>query len=386
MSNNGYSYTKHLNKNDEYDDYDEYDDDNEFEYDENGNVREGFIFKKIKKGIQKTNNSIKDGMLKGVSKIIDPVKKTLGDPKKLFGPLIKPLEDTANNIFKDMTKGFDFLEDLFEDMIKIFEDLGKMILDGLKKGFAALTEWAESIFDEMMKGFKEIGEFFKTLFKAIKDGIKEVLDEINGFFQSLIDTLVNSFNSLINEVCKFFNNIGDTVTDGFNKAIGSMEKGFYDVLKWFKILFKKLEEIGKFFRKLLYYIRCGIKMIINFPKCVFIYVIDAIINLFMVVIWLISYMFQFEKQWLKFKKNSLDKYIKWPNNLTNTCFRCKNKKEEKEESAYDDIISHFMNTFQNMSWLSFGMFLFSILVMLYAVYIAHYYIGKNEGPMMMNNG
>lgn len=387
MSNNDKSYKRSLIRNE--DSYSDSDDDNnidsdsdneenELQLDEDGNIREGFIFKKIRRDAKKRANSMKNGITKGFKKILRPVTKQLNNPKKLFKPVLKPMEGFFKSLGKELNKGFDFLKDLFEEFGKILEDLGKMILEGLKKGFEGLMKIGKKAIDGMLEGFKKMGEFFKMVGKVVSDGFMKAINSIGDFFESLGQLFTDIINDAINSICKFFNNVGKTLEDGFNSAIDSMEKGFYDSLKWLQRLFKKLEEIGKFFRKLLHYIRCGIKMIVNFPKCIFIYLIDAIVNAFMIIIWLIAFMFQFESQWLKFKKNNIDKYIKWPNNISNTCFRCKNKSEEKEESAIDDILTHFMKTIGNMGWLNFGMFMVTILVMLYSAYFFHYYLKENE--------
>ena len=363
MSNNNKSFKKSLLKNENSDN-----EDSELQVDEDGNLREGFLFKKIKNDAKKNVNSLKNGITGGFKDIIDPITSQLNNPKKFFEPVTKPMEGFFDDLGKELNKGFDVMQDLFEEFGKILEDLGKMILEGLKKGFEGLMKLGQKAIDGMLKGFKKMGEFFKMVGKVISDGFMDAINSIGDFFDSLGQLFTDIINDAINSICKFFNNVGKTLEDGFNSAIDSMEKGFYDSLKWLQRLFKKLEEIGKFFRKILYYIRCGVKMIINFPKCIFIYFIDAIVNTIMLIIWTIAFMFQFESQWLKFKKNNVDKYMKWPNNISNTCFRCKNKSEEKEESTFDDIITHFMKTLGNMGWLNFGMFMLTILVMLYSAY------------------
>ena len=98
------------------------------------------------------------------------------------------------------------------------------------------------------------------------------------------------------------------------------------MLKVLKPLTKSLQKIMKFFKMIFMYIKCFIKLIMNIPKCFIFYFIDIIkYTLLYLPLLILMGMLGLAKEWIPIQK-TLDKFIGWPNDTLNTCYRCKNKK------------------------------------------------------------
>mgnify|MGYP001298973977 CR=1 FL=1 len=97
------------------------------------------------------------------------------------------------------------------------------------------------------------------------------------------------------------------------------------------------------------YIMCAIKMITNFPKCIFYYLVDCIMNIlylpFSLLFWAFSLQ-SLEKQfWRTIKQvdstiKSFTGYnvIEWSNDTKNKCYRCKNKNDKPGKNWLDKYL------------------------------------------------
>ena len=119
----------------------------------------------------------------------------------------------------------------------------------------------------------------------------------------------------IKKIGKSMKNLPKTITKGVEKVV--------------KPIMKTLKGFQKFFKLVFYYIKCAIKLLTNFYKCIIFYILDVLKYFFIYLpIFIVMNMIGLKKEWNNVQKQ-LDKLIGWPNGVQNDCYRCTNKKGEK---------------------------------------------------------
>ena len=121
------------------------------------------------------------------------------------------------------------------------------------------------------------------------------------------------------------------VTKNLNKPFKQIGKAFKQLGKMLNILKKPIMNIIKKivggFTFIFFYIKCGLKMIKNFYKCIIFYVLDILKYIFIYLpAMTIVYIIKQGSHWNRVVKPQLDKHLKWSNDTLNDCYRCKNKK------------------------------------------------------------
>ena len=131
------------------------------------------------------------------------------------------------------------------------------------------------------------------------------------------------------------------------------------------------KKIGKMFLKILkpiinpimtmfMYMKCVLKLTVNFPKCFIFYWLDIIkYTLFYLPILILMGMVGLAKEWIPIQK-TLDKYIGWSNDTQNSCYRCKNKKGK----SFFDKIKDMMKKKQAKGESAFSFFSFLMICLI----------------------
>ena len=121
---------------------------------------------------------------------------------------------------------------------------------------------------------------------------------------------------------------------GLEKKMG---KVFLKILKPVILpITNTLKPITKTFFHIKEIIKCIIKLTVNMPKCFIFYFLDIIKYTFLYLpILILMGILGLAKEWIPIQE-TLDKYLGWPNSTQNSCYRCKNKKENKN-SFFEDI-------------------------------------------------
>lgn len=305
-----------------------------------------------------------------------------------FKELEKTIIDPA---FREIRK----LEDIPEGLDKAFDELGKLPKH--------LEQAGDTIVGPFEDGLDEIDDFFKEIPGYLDDLGNNIIDPVLGFFDGIVEDILDSFNFIIDaiddlfddianmfeefggwvedladDIKDFFVELGEGIVDIASDAGEFFTDMFEDVINVFTGIWEKLVSLKNFFETVWYYIRCTIKMVANFPKCMFIYVIDCLKEIVCFMIWTIFMILEFlgledaTGYWQSVRKKYFDKHLKWSNDLMNDCFRCSNEEEKEEEEDSENIIDRLLDSIQNsfasLTRGSFFIFMLSITVILVAYY------------------
>ena len=162
--------------------------------------------------------------------------------------------------------------------IPILRKDGKLVKRKPKRNIESFQEG--DVFSDIADGFKDIKKFFNDIVPKLRD----IPDKMNQF-GGMLSNIGNQISGLWNGIMKEFNNIKGAI----NGIINKITEGFSQIINIFKkigVSFSKYAlGIGEFFarvfnniaRSFLYipsiflwifsYIKCGIKFILNIPKC-----------------------------------------------------------------------------------------------------------------------
>ena len=122
-------------------------------------------------------------------------------------------------------------------------------------------------------------------------------------------------------------------------------------------------------------IMCGVKLLINAPKCMMYYILDMIGYVIYLQFMLFFWMFALQSIEREIFKglDQIDKVVygfanfhifRYDNSIMNKCYRCKNKKEQKGENWLDKYLAeaekeeHRVTFFEVMLFIVFVSFLF----------------------------
>ena len=96
--------------------------------------------------------------------------------KKLFG-IHSPstvFEGFGKNIVEGFEKGIEGLKKLFSSM----GDWAKTAWNGIENAFSKVGDWAKNVVDNIKEGFGELTDWFKNLGKDIYNGVEEAFDKV----------------------------------------------------------------------------------------------------------------------------------------------------------------------------------------------------------------
>lgn len=108
------------------------------------------------------------------------------------------------------------------------------------------------------------------------------------------------------------------------KPVLTFLKKLFDTIK--RPILATIKKVVSGFLLIFFYIKCTLKMTKNFYKCAIFYILDIVkyLIIYVPILILLTVVGQI-KEWAKVKP-LLDKYLQWPNDTMNDCYRCKNKK------------------------------------------------------------
>lgn len=186
-----------------------------------------------------------------------------------------------------------------------------------------------------MVSLASIGNFFKQIGDALKK-IPQGFKEIGNKFVEITNLLKDAFKKVFGVFKKLggaFEKIGKGFKDSIEGVPKGLEYGFKDLDVFFKY-------IGEF---LLGYIMCSIRMIENFHKCVFFYMMDMVgqflylpFRLALFLIWCIGFSSVYETEKMIWDIISdIDKivfgitgyhFMHWPKSIRDLCYNCRRLK------------------------------------------------------------
>jgi len=128
-------------------------------------------------------------------------------------------------------------------------------------------------------------------------------------------------------------------------------------------------------------IMCGVKLLINAPKCMIYYILDMIGYVLYLPLMIFFWMFglrSIERQLFK-GINQVDSAIygvadfhvfKYPNSIMNKCYRCKDKKEKKGENWLDKYLAETEDPDRKVTFFEVMLF---IIITSFLFYCGYYY-------------
>lgn len=321
----------------------------------------------------------------------------------ILKPIEKELKYVTDEILEPIEKEFKKLEEIPE----FFEDVEKEI-NNIPKHF---NKFPDKVLGPMEDGFNFVGEEFDKLPERIDGVVDQVVDPVTGAFEDAGDFFVDLgddifgtledlwedieegfqevekfFVDMGEQIREFFEMLGDYIVDAANMVGGAVEDGFWSVIEIIENAFKELVRIEEIFNQIMDYIRCSIKLLINFPKCLFVYFLDALGQVFLLCIWLLFLIVGWDEWWSDYKEENIDPHFGWPNTIQNDCFRCKNKEDDETTNPPPSagILNMISNGLKSLKRNSFIIFMCIAMISLSIMYAFHYYFFQKATPETMN--
>ena len=128
------------------------------------------------------------------------------------------------------------------------------------------------------------------------------------------------------------------------------------------------------------FVKCTIKMIVNFPQCFIYYWLEIIGNVLYLPIMLIVWAFGMREIEISMWKmvrdfdnlvNSVAGFylFKYSNSILNKCYRCKNKKAKSTDTSWlDKMVEDYNKDMTKMSFFSVMVFVILLTVVTYYLY------------------
>tara|TARA_A100001015_G_scaffold318496_1_gene438565 strand:+ start:3030 stop:3509 length:480 start_codon:yes stop_codon:yes gene_type:complete len=128
------------------------------------------------------------------------------------------------------------------------------------------------------------------------------------------------------------------------------------------------------------FVKCTIKMIVNFPQCFIYYLLEIIGNVLYLPIMLIVWAFGMREIEISMWKmvrdfdnlvNSVAGFylFKYSNSILNKCYRCKNKKAKSTDTSWlDKMVEDYNKDMTKMSFFSVMVFVILLTVVTYYLY------------------
>lgn len=128
------------------------------------------------------------------------------------------------------------------------------------------------------------------------------------------------------------------------------------------------------------FVKCTIKMIVNFPQCFIYYLLEIIGNVLYLPIMLIVWAFGIREIEISMWKmvrdfdnlvNSVAGFymFKYSNSILNKCYRCKNKKAKSTDTSWlDKMVEDYNKDMTKMSFFSVMVFVILLTVVTYYLY------------------
>jgi len=313
------------------------------------------IMKGLRRPIKQVEKKVVDPVMRGVRKL-EKVPKDLNKGFKKIKEVPKQLNNVGKQIERPIKKSFDSVGKEFKKIPKKIQKVGEDIIEPIE-------DFMEDVGDEITGAFDMIG-----------DEVTNVIDEVENGFEAFGGMIVEFANT----IKEFFENLGEEIAE-LGEDIFEFLTGLFDeIIGFFEDIWKKILKIRTFFDTVIYYLKCTVKMVVNFPSCIAIYTLDTILNSIYFIIWLTFLSLNkvglvgYEDWWLENKKKHLDKVIKWPNDIMNRCFRCKNQKEKVDTDSIFDTDSFMSTLTEGLATLtknSFFIFMILTVIVLCGIYV-----------------
>ena len=131
------------------------------------------------------------------------------------------------------------------------------------------------------------------------------------------------------------------------------------------------------------FVKCTIKMIVNFPQCFIYYLLEIIGNVLYLPIMLIVWAFGMREIEISMWKmvrdfdnlvNSVAGFylFKYSNSILNKCYRCKNKKAKSTDTSWLDKMVEDYN--KDMTKMSFFSVMVVVILFTVVMYYLYYYL------------
>ena len=244
--------------------------------------------------------------------------------------------------------------------------------------------------------FKKIGKDFNKLGKDIKDGPKKFFDMVKREFERAGQKIKNAFvaigNVIISAVLGAFKKVSDFFKDIIDKIVRFAKNAFKSVLNFLNMIrdfiTSLVQQVIDFFEMVIFYINCTIKMIKNFWQCAIFYLGDILryifihipIIVFCHVLSTVTFGCLSRNECTKLI-DTVEKYLKWPNDIQNKCYRCKNQKGDKFEWE------KFTDAFKGKNFVKeagFNFYFFTIVVLVFCAICKYIYDWYTDLPVIYN--
>lgn len=183
--------------------------------------------------------------------------------------------------------------------------------------------------------------------------------------------------------------IKKALTGPLNKMLGVLMKPIKLVLGLIMYIINFFKET---FKSIFLYIKCVIKLLVNFHKCVWYYILDAIKYLIQsVVLFFVVTIAGLSQQNVKKAVKNTNKFfnsMKYSNGVMNDCYRCKPKGDKKSPSILDMLKKMVADQFSPASkdepFSFFTLFLFCIILFFVGLFVYRFFFDPNTRAITLN--
>lgn len=176
---------------------------------------------------------------------------------------------------------------------------------------------------------------------------------------------------------------------------GPMNKIKDGILKPIKVvlglIMKGIKMFKTFVQSIFLYIKCVIKLLVNFHKCVWYYILDAIKYLIQsVILFFVVTIAGLSQQNVKKAVKNTNKFfsrMKYSNGVMNDCYRCKPKGDKKSPSILDMlkkmIADQLSPTSKDEPISFFTLFLYCIVLFFVGLFVYRFFFDPNTRAITM---
>ena len=145
-----------------------------------------------------------------------------------------------------------------------------------------------------------------------------------------------------------------------------MAKGLFGMIKDFG---KKIAKVFEGVTKTIQYIECSIRIIGNFQKCIFFYLLDVLkyVILFVPLI-IVSFLTGFDLKTLKEVFAKIDSLLAWSATIQYDCYSCKKKNKKDDMSFWQKLANEFAGNQKSLSQHLFFFFFSTLIVVIFILF------------------
>lgn len=122
-------------------------------------------------------------------------------------------------------------------------------------------------------------------------------------------------------------------------------------------------------KMMIVYIKCSIRIIGNFQKCIIFYVLDIIkYTILFFPLLCISICTGFNLKSLKSMFEKMDYMLRWDSSILNDCYLCKKKKKSKALTFWEKLMKEFEGNKNSVSHHLFFFFFVSLIVIMFVIF------------------